>query len=100
MLRVEPNRVLVLGSPALLPNASEPAQEPMRSTWAFVLEPIGDEATRLTVRVRGDYLLGRKMLVLGPLLGIVHSVMEARQLRNLRLRAERALADSAEAARV
>jgi hypothetical protein len=91
VLRLEALRALVLGSPALLPDSANAEQGSMRSTWAFVLEPIGEAASRLTVRVRGDYLLGKKMLALGPLMGVVHSVMEARQLRNLRRRAERAL---------
>jgi hypothetical protein len=90
VLRLEAPRALVLGSPALLSETAGAEQAPMRSTWAFVLEPIGEVATRLTVRVRGDYLLGTKMLALGPLMGVVHGIMEARQLRNLRRRAERA----------
>jgi hypothetical protein len=91
VLLLEAPRALVLGSPALLSDTANAEEEPMRSTWAFVLEPIGDVATRLTVRVRGDYLLGKKMLALGPLMGVVHSIMETRQLRNLRRRVERAL---------
>lgn len=93
VLRVEPERVLVLGSPGLAATGVPSAQRGMLGakyvmTWAFVLEPIGDAATRLSVRVRGDYEPNLKNQVATPVLGLVHGIMEHEQLRNLKLRAE------------
>jgi hypothetical protein len=96
VLRVEPERVLVLGSPGLLQKSS-PAPKRKRwgllgadydATWAFVLEPIGEAATRLTVRVRGNFEPGLRMELARPALLSVHTIMEQAQLRNLKRRAE------------
>ena len=82
-------RSLVLGDPALVPGGLRPkSAPPWKTSWAFVLEPIGGDATRLTVRVRADYAPGLKMAVLRPAIALAHEVMERRQLHNLRLRAE------------
>ncbi len=89
VLRLEAEKLLVLGSPSLLPGAP-PAGEPFDSTWAFVLEPIGAEATHLTVRVRADYAPSLRMAVLRPALGLAHEVMERKQLRTLKERVESA----------
>jgi hypothetical protein len=88
VLRLEPERVLVLGDPSLLPGGARPGGPPWRTTWAFVLEPIGATATRLTVRVRVDYLPGWKMTCVRLVMALAHEVMERRQLYNLRRRAE------------
>ncbi len=94
VLRVEPERLLVLGSPSL---ASAGPQTPpswgmfgarYAMTWAFVLEPIGDEATRLIVRVRGAYEPVARNRIATPALLLAHEVMESAQLRNLKRRAE------------
>ena len=50
--------------------------------------PIGSNATRLTVRVRADYVPSVKMTVVRPLMTLAHEAMERRQLYNLRRRAE------------
>ena len=96
VLRVEEPHVLVLGSPGLLP----PAQRPPGSegfgmfgarylmTWAFVLEPIGETATRLIVRVRGDMAAGPRATLTSAAVLSLHAVMEHEQLRNLKRRAE------------
>jgi hypothetical protein len=88
VLRLEPERVLVLGDPSLHPGGARPGGPPWRTTWAFVLEPIGATATRLTVRVRVDYLPGWKMTCVRLVMALAHEVMERRQLYNLRRRAE------------
>ncbi|MFO0750545.1 MAG: SRPBCC family protein [Myxococcota bacterium] len=89
VLRLEPERALVLGSPALLPGAPLPTgAPPWRSTWTFALEPIGDDATRLFVRVRADYVRGFKMALAKPFMATLHEVMERRQIANLRRRIE------------
>lgn len=88
VLRLEPSRALVLSSPSPFADASVTGSAPSRTTWAFLLEPIGDEATQLTVRVRADFEPGLKMGVLGPVIAAAHEVMERRQLHNLRRRAE------------
>jgi len=88
VLQLEPSRSLVLGSPSPLPGGSASGGPPWRTTWAFRLEPIGDEATQLTVRVRADFRPGLKMAVIRPVMAAVHGLMERRQLENLRKRAE------------
>jgi hypothetical protein len=90
VLRLEPGRALVLGSPGLLgphegaPDATRPEERSW--TWAFVLEPIGDSATALTVRVREDYRPSFRAIVRHLALGAAYSVRERDQLRNLRRR--------------
>jgi hypothetical protein len=88
VLRIEPERALVIGAPGLLPGGDPPDAPPWRTTWAFALEPIGADATRLVVRVRADYRPGPKMAVVAPIMGALHEVMERRQLHNLCRRAE------------
>ena len=96
VLRIEPERALVIGAPSLLPGGSDPPDAPpWRTTWAFVLEPIGEDATRLVVRVRADYQPGPMMALVAPIMRAVHEVMERQQLRNLRRRAEAAAAPGA-----
>ena len=88
VLRLEPERFLVLGDPGLLPGAARSGGPPWRTTWAFVLEPIGATATRLTVRARAFYAAGLGLAAVRVALGLAHEVMERRQLHNLRRRAE------------
>jgi hypothetical protein len=61
-------------------------------TWAFVLEPVGDSATRLVVRVRseraGHLSLATRAQIAA--FGAMHPVMEHAQLRHVKRRAERA----------
>jgi hypothetical protein len=88
VLALEPQRSLVLGDPSLLPGRPAPAASAFRGTWAFSLEPIGDTATHLVVRVRVDYEPTLNTAVLSPIIGAVHEVMERKQLRTLKQRAE------------
>jgi hypothetical protein len=89
VLNMQPPTTLVLGDPSLLPGGERPASAPpWKTTWAFALEPIGSDATRLTVRVRATHEPAPKMWLIAPALGLAHEVMERRQLHNLRRRAE------------
>lgn len=88
VLRVDPGRALVLGSPTLLGEAPSPHAPPWTTTWSFVLEPIGDDATRLHVRARAGYQPTIELSLVAGVMGALHEVMERRQLRNLRVRAE------------
>ncbi len=96
VLRLDPGFALVLGSPSLLPQRpGAPRAESggmlganYDATWAFALEPIGDVATNLIVRVRADAAPGLRTDITRPLILGVHAVMEQAQLRNLKRRAE------------
>jgi len=88
VLQLEESRCLVLGSPSLEDGGDGSGEPRWRTTWAFLLEPIGDEATQLTVRVRADYEPGPKMALMLPAVAMAHELMERRQLHNLRRRAE------------
>ena len=61
------------------------------STWAFLLQPLPGERTRLIVRGRGT---GAPHWLIAATNGVfwdpAHVIMQVRQLRNLRRRAERA----------
>ena len=97
VLRVEPNRLLVLGSPSLLSSESQknaswhmPGAD-YDATWSFVLDPIGDEATRLITRVRAEFEPGISMAVAKPAILSVHHLMENAQLHNIKRRVERSI---------
>ena len=88
VLVLDPRRALVLGDPSLLPGRTMPHGRAPRATWAFELEPIGDGATRLFVRVRAEYEPSRAITLLRPLIAALHDFMERKQLRTLKRRAE------------
>jgi hypothetical protein len=90
VLRLEPARSLVIGSPSLLSSeAPRPADTAAwRTSWAFALQPIGEDATRLLVRVRAGYEPSARLALVRPALAAVHELMERVQLRNLKRRAE------------
>ena len=55
-------------------------------TWTFVLEPLGEEATRLLVRVRGGEgyrFHGLPVPITKVVIRFVHYIMERKQLHNL-----------------
>lgn len=91
VLAIDPEKSLVLGSPSLLPFNEEHAKEepPFQDTWTFVLEPIGDSATRLITRVRATNEPSVALKAASPLIRVAHQVMQRAQLRNLRSRATR-----------
>lgn len=90
VLELRRHHALVLGSPSLRTSGPPaPGQEPpYLMTWAFVLEPVGDDATLLTVRVWAAYQ---------PTLGFMlrhgwslpaHELMTWQQLKHLKERVE------------
>lgn len=95
VLVLEPQQALVLGAHvdtehdrALFFDDPKPAHF-FQSTWAFVLEPLSHERTRLLVRARVDYgPMARSQRVGTRVLGAVHHFMEGAQLRHLKERAE------------
>ena len=88
--RAEQARLLVVGSAALL--GERTSQPPdlfgWSTTWAFVLSPIGDDATRLLVRVRSRFEPPLGLGLLEPLLSKIHDAIERRQLDTLCRQAE------------
>jgi hypothetical protein len=85
VLAVRPGRALVLGW-------STPEGEPI-VTWAFVLEPKGGDATRLITRVRGSQAYrfhGLPRAWSKRVIGVVHFLMQRRQLLGIAARAESA----------
>jgi hypothetical protein len=93
VLRIDPERALVLGG-AFDMHAGHAVeffgalpQSYWRVTWAFVLEPVDAEHTRLLVRSRVDFeprSVGLRLLWMRP----IHHFMQSEQLRNLAARAE------------
>jgi hypothetical protein len=64
--------------------------DPFHSTWGFILEPIGNDATELIVRARMESTPRWKEWLLGTvLLPPVHSIMQGAQLKNLKKIVER-----------
>jgi hypothetical protein len=89
VLRADPGRALVLGSPEIRPEYRQNADRPgYVMTWAFALSPIGDDATELQVRVRAAFDVGPKMAATRTVVGAAHEIMERVQLRNLKRRVE------------
>jgi hypothetical protein len=95
VLQAEPGRLLVL--------AIDIAQNPFRqipwkdaapathqrSTWSFVLEPDGPNATRLVVRARSECAPAWRWFLWNGFFEVAHVIMQRKQLLNLRDRAER-----------
>jgi hypothetical protein len=94
---LEPERAFVLHT-VMNPFTAQVADSPLQPetpyidwSWAFILEPLSTDRTRLLVRVRAKihpHLLGKALswLVLEP----VHFLMELKMLEGLRTRAEAA----------
>ena len=93
VLAVDPGRSLVLGWCA-------PGGEAI-VTWTFVLEPMGADATRLITRARGSQAY--RFRGLPPawsrrVIGVVHCLMQRRQLLSIARRAESIVETSPDAA--
>lgn len=95
---LDPEHALVLGNHLNLytgeavPTSSPSPTHFWRGTWAFVLEPLGDDATYLRTRVRADYhswLVGVVAHLLAP---PMHGFMQRKQLREIKRRAESVMA--------
>jgi hypothetical protein len=76
--RIIDQRALVLGS----------LTSQWAGTWAFVLEPIGSDQTRLVTRYRAAYAPSWRMAMMLPAITTVHAFMERKQLRTLKHHAE------------
>ena len=92
VLRVEAPRVLVLGglydpeSDRQLAFAAPRPERFWQVTWAFVLEPLAEGATRLHVRARGAFPESGRLHA--AWIRPVHALMQTSQLRHLAARAE------------
>lgn len=101
VLTLEPSRALVLGSPSLraprprplsaaaLLSTAHQAEPDFKVTWAFVLEPIGDEACWLGARVRADTAFGLELALRRGWEVLGHQVLQRTQLQNIKARVER-----------
>jgi len=76
---VEPGRALVLGH--IKDSDAELSAGQARSSWAFILQPLGQHSTRLLVRCRGSSLMAR-------LQGPVQFVMQRKMMLGIKQRAE------------
>ena len=78
VIRVVPQRAIVLDG--LSPK--------WKGTWAFVLEPLGPDKTRLVTRYRAAFPPSAKMAIMLPVLRAVHAFMQRKQLRTIKHHAE------------
>jgi hypothetical protein len=76
---VEPGCALVLGH--IKDSDAGLAARRARSSWAFILQPLGQHSTRLLVRCRGSSLMAR-------LQGPVQFLMQRKMMLSLKQRAE------------
>jgi hypothetical protein len=77
--RYDPGRALVLGH--VRDSDEDLRAGRARSTWAFIVHPVGEVACRLIVRSRGDSPMAR-------LQGPVQFVMQRRSMLGIKARAE------------
>jgi hypothetical protein len=78
VLRIDPERALILGSKS----------SDFEGTWAFVLEPLDRDRTRLVTRYRAAHAASPRMTWFVPWMRAVHAVMEGKQLRTIKHHAE------------
>jgi hypothetical protein len=92
VLKLDSPRALVLGglfdpdAARQLPFAAERPERYWQMTWAFVLEPLDENETRLLVRARGAFPASGRFHA--AWIRPVHHFMERAQLRNLKARVE------------
>jgi len=79
VLRLVPERALVLDG----------ASPEWAGTWAFELQPLGENETLLVTRYRASYPPNTRMSILLPVLATVHAFMERKQLQTIKHHAER-----------
>jgi hypothetical protein len=92
VVRIEPERAIVWrqGWPDDLDNMS-PSELQERGTWAFVLEKVDEETTRLILRERSGLKPRMRDVLLNYLfIERQHFIMERRMLKGIKERAERA----------
>jgi hypothetical protein len=75
----EPQRALVLGH--IMDTHAQLAAGHARSSWAFILQPVDQDSTRLLIRCRGSSLMAR-------LQGPVQFVMQRKMMLGIKQRAE------------
>lgn len=80
VLRVEPGKALIMGSPELVPGAHA-ATPAIVMTWAFALTPIGEDATQLDVRVRVAHDTGLGVATARSVLSAARQVLDSILLR-------------------
>ncbi len=80
-MRIEPERLVLFGAP-------QPGAPRFRMTRAFVLDPIGDGATRLVARVRAAPHRGPGSTIARAALRPVYALMEHEQLLRIKAHAE------------
>ncbi len=96
VLSIEQNRALVLGglfdleTNRQLPFATSRPANHWQVTWAFVLEPLDAQQTRLHARVRASFSASGRLHASS--VRLVHHFMQTAQLRHLAARAEGTLA--------
>ena len=79
VLRIVPERALVLKGMA---------SPDFEGTWAFALEPMGIDTTRLVARYRAAYRPSVRMAIMRPVIATIHAFMERKQLRTIKHHAE------------
>ena len=78
VVRVEPERALVLQNET----------PDFAGTWAFMLEPVGADQTRLVTRYRAAYPSSPRMTAMRPVMAATHAFMERKQLQTIKHHAE------------
>ncbi len=102
VMELSDGRHLVLGAHLVWPLRSRRWTVPssrvwQRATWAFVLRPTGDGATRLVVRARAVSHPVWLWALWDAVFSVAHVLMQRKQLLGIRRRAERALTRAASA---
>lgn len=91
-VRVDPGRFYVLrtGAPGEPQGPGDFFKGEIEWTWAFVLEPLATDRTRVLVRTRAAWAdTTASRVARGMLLNPMHLIMERGMLRGIRARAER-----------
>ncbi len=84
VLDIKDNEYFIIGG------STERLNSPFRMTWAFITEPIGEDATNLVVRARMETTPKWKEWLLGHVVyPPVHGLMSAVQIHNIKKMAER-----------
>lgn len=86
--RIDPGEVLVVeGGVSPTGEATSGSDAPYDFSWAFVLVPVGPDATRLIIRERYRYHAPWVRLMVEPI-SVISCVMTERMMRGIRDRAE------------
>ena len=88
VMMLEPGRALVLGPAMESPEARQAAVQTGAGTWAFILDPIDAQTTRLIVRTRSHAWEAPQVVF--HLYDLAHFIMERKMMQGIKQRAERA----------